>query len=61
MAQRQVTGLYFQVVETLAETLVLEMTSDLIHLILTMTPRCKCMFSSRAASKENKDKVSSIR
>ncbi len=61
MAQHLATELYYQVVETLAEMPLLEMASDLIHMILAMIPRCRCMFSSRAALKENKDKDSSIR
>jgi hypothetical protein len=61
MVQRQVIELCYQVVETLAEMLLLEMASDLIHTILTMTHQCICMYSSRAALKGSKDKDSSIR
>jgi hypothetical protein len=62
MVQRQATEPYYQVeVETLAEMFLQEMASALILMILTTTPLCRCMYSSRAASKGSKDKGSSIR
>jgi hypothetical protein len=62
MVQRQATEPYCLVeVETLVEMFLQEMASVLIHMILTTTPLCRCMYSSRAASKGSKDKGSSIR
>lgn len=62
MVQRQATEPYCLVeVETLAEMFLQEMASALILMILTTTPLCRCMYSSRAASKGSKDKGSSIR
>lgn len=62
MAQLQATEPFYQVeVETLAEMFLQEMVSALILMILTTTPLCRCMYSSRAASKGSKDKGSSIR